>query len=284
MIIVLRYLIAEGESGVDETELARLLRPPSLQRQQSGDDEDSAGTMINQVLTELRALGLIKRDKNGKVTLSMATHDDADDTFLEFVEQRLLNPGRAEKCGQGRIPGALAWFLLQDPTQPLTWGRNYQVNIETDCGPDINSFDLTNAARFQQFVYWARYLGFAWRLELQGVNVVFPDPTAALTRHLPVVAGRKGRMPIQDVINELAQLLPVLEGGTARLAVESYLPQEKRRPAEQLSRSTSMALECLELLGRLVLERLADAPAINLDSFSGLRAVSHITWKDMKNL
>jgi hypothetical protein len=284
MIIVWRYLIAEGESGVDETELARLLRPPSLQRQQSSDEEDSAGTMVNQVLTELRALGLIKRDKNGKVTPNVPTHDDADDTFLEFVEQRLLNPERAEKCGQGRIPAALAWFLLQDPTQPLTWGRNYQANIEVDCGPDVNSFDLTNAARFQQFVYWARYLGFAWRLELQGVNVVFPDPTAALTRHLPTIAGKKGRMPIQDVINKLAQLLPVLEGGTARLAVESYLSQEKRRPAEQLSRSTSMALECLELLGRLVLERLADAPAINLDSFSGLRAVSHVTWKDREKL
>lgn len=280
MVIVWRYLVVAGRSGIEEAELARLLRPLSLQRRQVDSGEDRSSTMITEVLSEMRALRLIKRDKNGKVTLTTAAPDGDDGTFLEFVEQCLLHPERAEHHGQGRVPGALAWLLMQDPTQPLTWGHNYQADIEADCGPDTNSFDLTDVARFQQFVYWARYLGLAWRLELQGVNVVFPDPTAAITRHIPSVTRGQGRIPIQNVINELAQLLPVLEGGTARLAVESYLPPDKRRPDGQLSRSTSMAFERLEFLGRLVLERVADAPAINLDNISGLRAVSHLTWQD----
>lgn len=280
MVIVWRYLFVAGRSGIEEAELARLLRPLSLQHRQVDSDEDRSSTMITAVLSEMRALGLIKRDKNGKVTLTTAAPDGDDGTFLEFVEQCLLHPERAEQHGQERVPGALAWLLLQDPTQPLTWSQNYQANVEADCGSNIGAFDLTDVARFQQLVYWARYLGLAWRLELQGVNVVFPDPTAAITRHMPSVTGGQGRIPIQNVMNELAQLLPVLEGGTARLAVESYLPQDKRRPDGQLSRSTSIAFERLELLGRLVLERIADAPAINLDSISGLRAVSHLTWQE----
>lgn len=280
MVIVWRYVLVVGRSGIEEGELARLLRPPSLQRRHADSDEVPSGAMVSEVLGEMRALGLIERSDNGKVILTAAAPDGDEDTFLAFVEQRLLHPQLAEKHGQGRVPGALAWFLAQDPAQPLTWGRNYQADVEADCGTEIGAFDLTDVARFQQFVYWLRYLGFAWRLELQGVNVALPDPTAALARHLPVVASGKGRRPIQDVINELAQILPVLEGGVVRNEVESRLPPDKQRPDGCLSRSTSFALERLESRGYLLLEQLADAQGVALDRGSGLQPVSHVTWRD----
>ena len=78
---------------------------------------------------------------------------------------------------------------------------------------------------------------------------------------------------------EVAGLLPVLEWGTARTEVETRLPVQKQRPEGTLSRSTSFALERLERRGRVVLERPADADAINLDLASGLRPISHVTWR-----
>ena len=280
MLIVWRYLLNVGGSGVEETELRRLLRPASHQGRLAENREDRSDPMLSGVLSEMRALGLIERDESGKVSLGATSPNGDDGTFLEFVEKRLLHPEVAEKHGQAKVPGALAWFLVQDPARPLTWSQNYRAEVEADCGPDTGAFDLTDVARFEQFVYWARYLGFAWRLETREANVVFPDPTVALARHLPKVIGGKGATPIQDVMTKLAERLPVIEGGAARLAVESQLPLNKRRPDGQLSRSTSLAMERLELLGRLVLERPADAPAVNLDRSSGPRAVSHLTWRD----
>ncbi len=280
MVIVWRYLLVAGRSGVEESKLSRLLRPSSLPSREAESDEERPGEMVTQVLSELRTLGLIERVEDAKVKLTAAAPDGADGTFLEFVEKRLLYPEIAEQHGQGRVPKALAWFLAQDPAQPLTWGRNYRADVEADCGTDIGAFDLTSVARFQQFLYWARYLGFAWRLEMQGVNAVFPDPTTALARHLPAAAGGKDRRPIQEVADELAHLLPVLEGGAARSDVESRLPLEKQRPGGHLSRSTSFALERLERRGQLLMEQLADAPGVALDRASGPRSVSHITWRD----
>ena len=80
-------------------------------------------------------------------------------------------------------------------------------------------------------------------------------------------------------MTEVAELAPVLEGGVARNEVESLLPTDKRRPDGHLSRSTSFALERLERRGQVVMERLADASAINLDLHSRVRAISHITWR-----
>jgi len=282
MVIVWKYLMVTEKTGINESELARLLRPTSLQRRQGDSDEDRSATMVNEVLSEMQALGIVKRDKGGKITLKSIISDGDNGKFLEYVEKRLLDPEIADKHGQGRFPGALVWFLVQDPTYPLKWSQNYIEQIEADCGANTSAFDLTDVARFQQFAYWARYLGFAWRLELPDINVVFPDPTAAIVRHLPLVVAGQSQRPIQDVMNELANRLPVLEGGSARLAVESNLSPEKRRPEGQLSRSTSIALERLEVSGRLYMERIADAPAINLDTISGLRPVSHLTWQEIR--
>jgi len=202
--------------------------------------------------------------------------------LLQFFERRLLDPVEAEKYGQGSFPLALAWFLSQDPTIPFVWGHNYANQVIEECGAESRSFELTNHSRFEQFVYWARYLGFAWRLDLEDSRAVLPDASHALARHLPSILPAKTPRTIQEVMAELARHLPVLEGGEARKRVESLLSPEKRRPPGQLSRSTSFALERLEIQRKVVLERVHDAPALNLDRASGPKAISHITWQGSK--
>ena len=197
---------------------------------------------------------------------------------MGLLQDRLLNPTEAARHGQGSFPGALAWFLCQDPATPLSWEENYRGLVEADCGPVSGSFELTNRARCNQFVYWARFLGFSWRLNIDGRNVVIPDPTKSIARSLCAWEGMVVWRSIDAVLSKLAVDLPVLEGGVARTEIESKLATAKHRPDEHISRSTSFALRRLERSGQIEMDRLADARAMNLDFGSDLRAVSHMKW------
>ena len=150
--------------------------------------------------------------------------------------------------------------------------------MESDCGSEGQSYELTNRARCNQFVYWARFLGFAWRLNIDGRNVVIPDPSKAMARTLGSWEELSDWQPIGDVMSRLAEELPVLEGGAVRTEIESRLGPEKRREGELISRSTSFALRRLERAGQIQMDRQADALALNLDFGAELRAVSHIKW------
>ena len=277
MKIVWSYVGRTGRGSIQTEELQRLLGPRALQAGQSEEEGASSGTTIgDHVVSEMRNLGLLERRDDGSLAIGPNAPSGSEAALLAYLESRLLVPKEADRHGQKSFPLALAWFLIQDPANPLIWGQNYSKRVEDDCGVESGSFELSNHSRFEQFVYWARYLGFAWRLESQGVNVVFPDPTNAIARHMPKVLGGNGRRPIQEVLAELARLLPVLEGGTARTEVEALLPPNSQIPDGHISRSTSFALERLERQDIIRMDRVDDAPALNLDRSGAPRAISHI--------
>ena len=95
--IVWNYLITDRKAGIKEDELARLLTLSSLRRQAI---DDGAGAMAAQVLSEMRALKLIERDSEGRVTMAK-TAPQTKESFLEYLEQHLLDADRAEAvCGR----------------------------------------------------------------------------------------------------------------------------------------------------------------------------------------
>ena len=283
MRIVWSYVGRARQGSIQVEELQRLLGPKALQARQSEDEGASSGKTIgDDVVTEMCNLGLLEHRDDGSVAIGPNAPNGDDAAFLAYLENRLLEPEEADRHGQKSFPLALAWFLIQDPATPLQWGQNYSKRVEDDCGVEIGSFELSNHSRFEQFVYWARYLGFAWRLESREANVVFPDPTNAIVRHMPKVMGGNGRHPIQEVLPEIARLLPVLEGGTARAEVEALLPPNRQLPDGHISRSTSFALERLDRQEMIRMDRVDDAPALNLDRSGAPRAVSHITWHGEK--
>ena len=161
MKIVWKFVGNLGPGGVKGEELQTLLGPRALQVGQAQEEGISSGTAIgDQVVTEMRNLGLVERAHNGNITISSSAPKGGETEFLASLENRLLEPVEAERYGQKSFPLALAWLLTQDPTNPLVWGQNYSGQVQGDCGADTGSFELTNVARCQQFVYWARYLGF----------------------------------------------------------------------------------------------------------------------------
>ena len=275
------FLHRLGDRGIAEDELPTLLVPPALRGGQSTDDGTDSGTTIaDAVLQEMRNLQLLDRSDAGTVTVAEGSPGPEEAAFVTGMEKRLLDPSNAERYRQSSFPRALAWFLCLPPEQPLSWDRNYRDRVVADCGEGSSSFELTNTARWQQFVYWARYLGFVWRMQTEtgGTGVVIPDPTEALARHLPATAAVNGQSDLSAVMSELAVRSPVLEGGVVRNEIESLLSADKRRPDGHLSKSTSFALERLERRGSVKLLNEADARVMNLDRGGEPRAVSHIAW------
>lgn len=282
MTIVWALLVERGKEGIVAEELASLVRPVALQRRQGDGSEPGSAVMFNEVITEMQNLGIITRTREGLVTLTPEAPTRDSSSLIEYIERILLDPESAVEHGQRSFAEAMAWFLTRDPYRPLPWKGGYKGQVSEDCGEDTGAFDLTDEARSQQFVYWAVYLGFAWRLSVPSQEAVFPDPTAVLARNLPSIILSKDPLPIAELMASVAERFPVFEGGRAREKIESLLPANLRRHERQLSRSTSLALERLEVKGLLSMERVADAPAFNLDSGSRPRPVSHVTWLEKK--
>ena len=275
--IALQFVSSCGSSGVTEDVLQQTLLPGELARNQSGDEDPAGGSAVgDDVVRELRNLKMLVSGDDGFLTMSPCLASLAEDLFVGYLQEKVLDPAEAENHGQKTLPEALAWFLCQDPATPLSFGYNYKELVDQDCGPEIDSFELTNRDRFNQFVYWARFLGFAWRLNIERRNVVVPDPTRAIAKTLGQWEERTNSLPIGEFLSRLAVDLPVLEGGTARASVESRMAPDRRRPDGHISRSTSFALQRLERSGQIAMQRLADAPAMNLELGSELRPVSHV--------
>ena len=224
MKIALRFVSRSGPNGVADDVLQQTLLPGELARNQSGDDDPEGGSAIgSEVVSELRNLRMLISSDEGTLVVPPSLKDMSDDRFVEYLQEKLLTPAEAAKHGQGAFPSALAWFLCQDPAIPLSWGYNYRELVDQDCGPENSSFELRNGASCNQFVYWARFLGFAWRLHIDDRNEVIPDPTKAIARSFGGWEEMTDWQPIDEVLSRLAVDLPVLEGGTARTEIESKL-------------------------------------------------------------
>ncbi len=269
--IVYRYLSTCDDLGVPKVDLHRMLCPPALK-----------GGIANDVVNEANQLGLIEVMANGNYRLSSDLSQIPNLNFLEWLELRLLDLVQAEQAGQSNFPYALAWLLEQDPAKPFEFGDNITDLIAAQCGTDVEAFEMTNRARSQNFVYWAQYLGYAWRLKVGNVETIMPDPTQAIERHLPQLFEKSSELLIEDLLHTWAIQCPVLEGGAARRKIAERCQNSTPRDPKTLSRSTSIALLRLQKRGAIKLERRADAIAYTLNIKPNPMPISHITWRKDK--
>jgi hypothetical protein len=274
--ILCRLMSGPGEGGMERGDVQAMLSPSALRRQGNTD----SGGMAQEVVSEALRLGLIEsvaqEDKSALLRF-VPPAEPAEQEIRTRLERLLLNPDRAAEAGQRGFPLAMAWFLAQDPARPLRFSENIRQEILDQCGGE-DDFGLTNLSRAEQFAYWARFLGYAWHMGVPDrPDAVVPDPTEALTRLLPQLLAGHGDVPLQAVMDAWRTACPVLEGGTARQELEERLIAERQRPADRLSRSTSLALTRIERRGLIRMQRLADAPALLLGSWQAVRPVSHIS-------
>ncbi|MGQ4807021.1 hypothetical protein NKDENANG_00359 [Candidatus Entotheonellaceae bacterium PAL068K] len=276
-IAILYHFLQMYDKGLSRDELRAYLAPRALQSR--GGDEGPATTIADAVLREAKTLGLVEDGEEDGLRVPQERRGMNDFAFRDYLETKLLLPAEAEQYGQPLFPYVLAWFLAQDPAAPLVFSDNLRQQVETECGPRSGpqiSSELSNHSKFENFVYWARYLGYCWRLQTANQSMVIPDPTAALERCLLSILKQRIEVTVEGLMEVLGECSPVLDGGEVREELEGVLPSEKRRAEGTLSRTTSLGLLQLERKGGIALERRHDAPAVRLTSWPDERSVSHI--------
>lgn len=287
--------------GISREKLAELMNPPSLSKGKKTN-------IFSPVLNEAMKLGLVVElpTENGEKILQLAADIpklDDETNFIFLMEKRLLQDLDDDKLwDRGRFPEALAWFLMQNPLKPIAWDKNVLPDVERYVGDQCEAFELTNKARFQNLIYWARFLGYAVKLgftateqseeidpdenesqivDFSGTNTtayVLPDPTAAIARHLPGIFRKESQLNVSDFKKAWALLLPVLEGGVIRKALEQQVGTELARQDHTFSRATSLALRRLEQRRIIKLLSLSDADMYVLDYGNDQTSFSHITY------
>jgi len=241
-----------GKAGIKRDTLQHMIVPESL----SSGDEEEGGEKLNayrNALGELVRSGFATSDDK---TVKLV--DTASSEFLECIERNLLAPDVNVSEDRGYLAGAIAWFLTHEPTKPLPWDSGQRA-LRDDFGETSETFDITNQGRWQNFAYWARFLGYATLAEIGGQGVVVPDPKRALRRHLAAALPSGQETPVGVFLSRLAAVTPVFEGGAVRRAIEDRFPEKRRRPPHELSRTTSLSLRRLQTAGELRALRRDDA-------------------------
>ena len=128
---------------------------------------------------------------------------------------------------------------------------------------------IYNRERWRPFVRWTRYLGFCsgWGVAPSYDDGVMPDPSQAIAPILRERLNATDWSPISEILAVLAVVLPVLDGGTYRMALEA---QGAPKANADVSPSLSLALRRLEANGTIDLSAGGgDAVALTLGSGLG---------------
>lgn len=280
LLALRRALVAYGPQT--EERLVALCAPPSIA-------PDGKPDMARKTLTRWKQLGMF-REVDGKIDVGAGVAsvgvDDVDGfrrVLLSLVLDPLSNPAFADERGvaasddQERtlasdFTRAAAWVLAQDPYSFVPVWSDVQ-GLQRDQAIEPHPF--VNDTRWQGFVEWAAFLGLGWTASR--VRLVL-DPTFAVRSKLDGVFTGSDELDQATFLSRLADMVPVVDGGRYRLAVESEVrkPWRTLRP-DEISPCLSAVLLHLEAAGELRLEARADAPHRTLLGRGGreLRRVSH---------
>ncbi|EPJ5577691.1 hypothetical protein I5445_08100 [Citrobacter farmeri] len=129
---------------------------------------------------------------------------------------------------------------------------------------------------------FGRFLGF---LELMPDGNYVTDPTRAIQCFLPEIFGNTRTLPAKIFMANMAEVMPMMDGGQFRNSVHDVMQQEKDWIAPEggnICTSTSIALQRLEISKRIILTTGSDdEDASSLQLPDGkIRRVSQITLRE----
>lgn len=182
--------------------------------------------------------------------------------------------------GSADFARGLSWWMAQD-----AWLTDMSTKALLSLeGRQLLHGDIrlvNNDVRMERLREWAMFLGFVWT----SGRMVQLDPTAAISRVLDTTLPTSGQsLAAADFVAALADLLPVLDGGSYRLEVESKLRPEiwQPTPAGWVSSTLGRALRRLDHLGRLRLIARADAGSSM--RVPGCGGTTHRPWTEFTHV
>ena len=283
-LLTLFATLSEHDNGLKRDALVAYATPPSLASRGGSENSDASSSLLTNSLQEAKRLGLVEEiDDKLHVGSGVAEYKSQkyapEETLRLYLLDLLFDEVSAEKAANKGFALALAWFLSRNPLSPLDFGQAPQEIIRNDIGEVSNDTELTNLNRYQNFLYWARFFGFAIIVGSESGRNVIPEPSRAIRNRLPTILEKKGTwMDIDDFVEELGRELPVLEDGWARDFIEKAR-SEPSNDGDNLSVSTSFALRRLKEDGLIEMESVADARARILNYGSRTERVSRLRRK-----
>jgi hypothetical protein len=187
------------------------------------------------------------------------------------MRRTLFDPARAAETQQGGFMIALSWFLSSNPLRPMNFSEAPQNGLKAEVGEYASKTELTSLHRYQNFLYWARYLGFATIVgggsDAEDVTSrrAIPDPLKAIESALPEIFADTNDLPIEHFLRRLAAIFPVFETGSVRQEFEAMRLTPVADGDKRLSIATSLALQRLVDRQRLTMTSVADAAGRILD-------------------
>lgn len=277
ILVVLYSAIAKTRTQMTAKELLEAIAPGSVVRD---------ARIARATLNRWSDLGMFREDPDTKV-LSLhrpppTSMNSADDIIRAVrMEARQLALSEANNLDLWAREGTLA----ADLTRSLAWllaldvYRQGSDNLFSLANDHIHGTGLTlmqNAERIVGLKSWGYFLGF-----IRHPKAIDIDPTLAISEVLPDCINPGEEMPAKDLIERLAQALPVIDGGLYRQTVMSKLRDNALPPlqATQLSTSLSRALHCLMVNQTLNFSSRADVgSSILLTGRDGPQTSHRYTW------
>lgn len=280
----------DSDSGEVKDRIESWATPPSLSGRGADDDGEPTTTLFSNALQEARRIGLVE-ESDDKLKLTVEARGggkkgrESEAYFLAYMKQTLFDPARAAETQQAGFMIALAWFLSANPLRPMNFSEAPQVGMRAEIGDHAQKTELTSLNRYQNFLYWARYLGFATIVggarDADDLNArrVIPDPVRAIDAALPAIFSEANELPIEQFLTRLSGIFPVFEKGSVREEFEAMRLTPMIDIHQRLSITTSIALQRLVDRQRLHLGSVADAPARILDFGNREGRVSHVALR-----
>lgn len=280
----------DSENGEVKDRIEAWATPPSLSGRGGDDDGESTTTLFSNTLAEARRIGLVEEVED-KLRLTADARSggkkgrDSETYFLSYMRRTLFDPGRAAETQQAEFMIALSWFLSSNPLRPMNFSEAPQNGLKALIGDHASKTELTSLNRYQNFLYWARYLGFATIVgggsDAEDVTSrrVIPDPIKAIESGLPAIFAETNELPIEQFLRRLSAIFPVFETGSVRQDFEAMRLTPVSDADKRLSIATSLALQRLVDRQRLTMTSVADAVARILDFGSREGRVSRVVLR-----
>lgn len=189
--------------------------------------------MVKSNIKEGLAVGLFVDSSD----LSIALADEVPrGNFRRAITERIFGSGEQNLD----LLKLIAWYLTLDPLRPPAGWAELE-NKQVEQVRDVGLVDVAmNDTKLGQINPWIRFLGFAWSHKPGADSMLVPDPTDYLQILLPTLLGPRTEreMPIGAVLQRIAEVCPVLEGGFVRRELDSAIEQ---LDSNHLSRSSAQA-------------------------------------------
>lgn len=277
VLVVLYATVARSKKAMSRDELLEAVAPLRVVH----DD----GKMARQTLNRWIELGLFVEDNVGiKLDVAPATALDSEVALLSATRAAArrcaLDPRNnpdlwaRQSAKAADLTRSLAWLLAQD-----VYRTTFQ-EVETLESQQVAEFEvrlMQNNTRRNGLQFWSHFLGFA--RQPGGGDI---DPTVAILESLDQCLQTRGDgIPATDFVQRLGEVLPVLDGGAWRRAIELRLDAGvlPAMSEGQLSTSLSRALINLMLDEQLEFTNRADVgSSIIFSGRDGARSDYRYSW------